>query len=106
MFDYRSAIKEWMTESGVTFDELGNRLGCSSNAVWVKINAKKEAQYDGIIKISNALGYKEYIRKTKEVPEPEISKLMTIAENQRISFRAVEAVLECLGYEIDFKKRW
>ena len=107
MTDYKNVIKRWMAEGGVTFDELGNRLGCSANAVWVKVNkGKKDPQYDGIVKIANALGYKETLEKVRDIENPEISKFMTVAEQQRISFSAVEELLSCLGYKITFKKRW
>lgn len=106
MIDYRNTIKRWMTEAGVSYDELATRLGCSKNAAYSKVSVTKEAQYDSIIKVANALGYKEVLVKTGEDKQVDISQLMLIAEKQRISFRAVEAVLECVGYELDFVKRW
>lgn len=106
MFDYRVQIPRWMEEAGVTMKELGERLGVSNTAVWVKLTKNKYAQYAGIIQMCNALGYKERLVHKETPKAPDLGEIMQICEDQKISYEAVERILEIVGYEITYKKMW
>lgn len=57
-------IKSRMKSSGLTYDELGERLGWTRQNVWLKLNKYKTPSYESIEKMLDALGYKiEIVKK-------------------------------------------
>lgn len=51
-------LKNRIKESGLTYDELGEELGCSRQNVWQIVNQLKSPSYDNIERLLDILGYK------------------------------------------------
>lgn len=100
-------IKEEMSARGMTYDLLAEKAGMSKQNLWDKMNKRVCPNFGNVKKILEGMGYELEIEK-KEVTDyygEGMRKRMffEIAEEEQVSYDAVENLLSAVGYELKLK---
>lgn len=100
-------IKEEMAARGMTYDLLAEKAGMSKQNLWDKMNKRVRPNFGNVKKILEGMGYELEIEK-KEVTDyygEGMRKRMffEIAEEEQVSYDAVENLLSAVGYELKLK---
>lgn len=100
-------IKNEMSERGMTYDLLAERAGMSKQNLWDKMNKRVCPNFGNVKKILEGLDYELEIEKKEEADYygDEMRKLVffEIAEEEQVSYDAVEKLLSAVGYELKLK---
>ena len=103
-------IKAYMKREGITYEEIGKKIGISKTGVWQTLNGRKgrkrdgddrEPNFDTVDMICEAIGLKITITKTGEMNPEELLKSPAIAQ---MSFDAVKDILEAGGFELKIEE--
>lgn len=100
-------IKEEMSARGMTYDLLAEKAGMSKQNLWDKMNKRVRPNFGNVKKILEGMGYELEIEK-KEVIDyygEGMRKRMffEIAEEEQVSYDAVENLLSAIGFELKLK---
>ena len=106
--DIISFIKEEMSKKEMTYDMLAKKIGTSRQNLWMKLNQKKRPNFGTIRKILSGLDIDLIIenkRNAEETSEEDVASFFEIADNEQVSYIAIEAFLSALGYTLKMDAR-
>ena len=106
--DIISFIEEEMSKKEMTYDMLAKKIGTSRQNLWMKLNQKKRPNFGTIRKILSGLDIDLIIenkRNAEETSEEDVASFFEIADNEQVSYIAIEAFLSALGYTLKMDAR-
>lgn len=98
-------IKEEMSARGMTYDLLAEKAGMSKQNLWDKMNKRVRPNFGNVKKILEGMGYELLIEKRADEEHfgregmQELA-FFEIAEEEQVSYDAVENLLSAVGYEL------
>lgn len=101
-------IKEEMAARGMTYDLLAEKAGMSKQNLWDKMNKRVRPNFGNVKKILEGMGYELLIEKKEDEEESDREGMQElaffeIAEEEQVSYDAVENLLSAVGYELKLK---
>ena len=108
MKDIISFIEEEMSKREMTYDMLAKKIGTSRQNLWMKLNQKKRPNFGTIRKILSGLDIDLIIknkRNMEELSAEDIALFFEIADNEQVSYIAIETFLSALGYTLEMDTR-
>ncbi|MCJ7861207.1 MULTISPECIES: helix-turn-helix domain-containing protein [unclassified Blautia] len=99
-------IKEEMSNRGMTYDLLAEKVGTSRQNLWLKLNKNTRPNFETIKKILSALDYDLKVEKKEETADPgekEFEAFLGSTYEEQVSYECVQALLATIGYALKIK---
>lgn len=99
-------IKEEMSNRGMTYDLLAEKVGTSRQNLWLKLNKNTRPNFETIKKILLALDYDLKVEKKEEAADPgekEFEAFLESTYEEQVSYECVQALLATMGYALKIK---
>jgi transcriptional regulator with XRE-family HTH domain len=103
--DITERIKQIMKEQDITQMELASRVGKSRQSVFDMIS-RANPNFKTVVKVFAALGYDIEIRRKDGKPtDIDEDALKNVLIEEEPSYGKLEAIMDVLGYKIEFVKK-
>ena len=99
-------IKEEMSNRGMTYDLLAERVGTTRQNLWTKLNKNTSPNFEAVRKILAALDYDLVVEKKKGAADPgekEIADFFASTDEEQVSYECVQALFSTMGYSLELK---
>ncbi|MBD8968925.1 MAG: hypothetical protein EGR88_07975 [Ruminococcus sp. SR1/5] len=96
-------IKEEMSNRGMTYDLLAEKVGTSRQNLWLKLNKNTRPNFETVRKILAALDYDLVIEKEDNAPDPgekEIEDFFASTDEEQVSYECIQKLFATIGYSL------
>ena len=99
-------IKKEMSDRGMTYDLLAEKVGTSRQNLWMKLNRNTSPNFEAVRKILAALDYDLVVEKKKGAADPgenEIADFFASTDEEQVSYECILALFATMGYSLELK---
>lgn len=98
-------IKKEMSDRGMTYDLLAEKVGTSRQNLWLKLNKNTRPNFETVRKILAALDYDLVIEKEKisDPGEKEIADFFASTDEEQVSYECIQKLFATMGYSMKIK---
>ena len=99
-------IKKEMTDRGMTYDLLAEKVGTSRQNLWLKLNKNSRPNFETVRKILSALDYDLEIEKREGAREPgekELQEFFASTDEEQVSYECIQRLFSVMGYSLTTK---
>ncbi|MFR6521079.1 MAG: helix-turn-helix domain-containing protein [Lachnospiraceae bacterium] len=99
-------IKEEMSNRGMTYDLLAEKVGTTRQNLWMKLNKNTRPNFETVRKILTALDYDLVVEKKKDTADPgekEIAVFFASIDEEQVSYECIQALFIIMGYSLKLK---
>lgn len=93
-------LKNWMAETGTTYDEIASKTGTTRQNIWLKLNKGTAPSFSTVYKIVKALGGDVEVDPPKRGAKKQLEQMAVDLEDELASFEVVRSVFRVLGYNL------
>ena len=99
-------IKEEMSNRGMTYDLLAEKVGTTRQNLWMRLNKNTRPNFETVRKILTALDYDLVVEKKKGAADPgekEIAYFFASTDEEQVSYECIQALFATMGYSLKLK---
>lgn len=99
-------IKKEMSDRGMTYDLLAEKVGTSRQNLWMKLNRNTSPNFEAVRKILAALDYDLIVEKKecdKDTEEKKIADFFESTDEEQVSYEFVQKLFATMGYSLKLK---
>ena len=99
-------IKEEMSNRGMTYDLLAERVGTTRQNLWTKLNKNTRPNFETVRKILAALDYDLIVEKKEcdqDTEEKKIADFFASTDEEQVSYEFVQKLFATMGYSLKLK---
>lgn len=99
-------IKQEMSDRGMTYDLLAEKVGTSRQNLWLKLNKNTRPNFETVRKILAALDYDLVVEKmegVKDSGEKELADFFESTDEEQVSYECIKKLFATMGYSLELK---
>ena len=99
-------IKKEMSDRGMTYDLLAEKVGTSRQNLWMKLNRNTSPNFEAVRKILAALDYDLIVEKKEcdqDTEEKKIADFFESTDEEQVSYEFVQKLFATMGYSLKLK---